>query len=202
MRLTNTQRERSHPSSPSESYTFDPPQGHASPPRARIKHPADPFSRPRYRRIRRRDECRDRTPPHARREGKEGERRRRGGERKGREKEREERVIDDARARTRTPAGNLSPVSSIKLKTRLNISSRTWLCISNSSPLSFSFSLPFFFFFFSFLPVPSFDSSNVNDITNIRGKTSILGALARERETSSKKRRKKRQRELLSAMNF
>lgn len=148
MRLTNTQRERSQPSSPSESYTFDPPQGHASPPRARIKHPADPFSRPRYRRIRRRDECRDRTPPHARREGKEGERRRRGGERKGREKEREERVIDDARARTRTPAGNLSPVSSIKLKTRLNISSRTWLCISNSSPLSFSFSLPFFFFLF------------------------------------------------------
>lgn len=148
MRLTNTQRERSQPSSPSESYTFDPPQGHASPPRARIKHPADPFSRPRYRRIRRRDECRDRTPPHARREGKGGERRRRGGERKGREKEREERVIDDARARTRTPAGNLSPVSSIKLKTRLNISSRTWLCISNSSPLSFSFSLPFFFFLF------------------------------------------------------
>lgn len=137
----------------------------------------------------------------AREEG--GERRReeeeRGERGREREREREERVIDDARARTRTPAGNLSPVSSIKLKTRLNISSRTWLCISNSSPLSFSFSLPFFFFFFSFLPVPSFDSSNVNDITNIRGKTSILGALARERETSSKK---KRQRELLSAMNF
>lgn len=98
-----------------------------------------------------------------------------GGELREREKER--RVIDDARARTRTPAGNLSPVSSIKLKTRLNISSRTWLCISNSSPLSFSF--PFFFSFF-LSSVPSFDSSNVNDITNIRDK--LRFSLKRERE--------------------
>ena len=191
MRLTNTQRERSQPSSPSESYTFDPPQGHASPPRARIKHPADPFSRPRYRRIRRRDECRDRTPPHARREGKEGERRRRGGERKGREKEREERVIDDARARTRTPAGNLSPVSSIKLKTRLNISSRTWLCISNSSPLSFSFSLPFFFFSFPSSPslVSILPTLTISQIFEAKLRFSVR---SRERERLRRKKKAKR----------
>lgn len=190
MRLTNTQRERSQPSSPSESYTFDPPQGHASPPRARIKHPADPFSRPRYRRIRRRDECRDRTPPHARREGKEGERRRRGGERKGREKEREERVIDDARARTRTPAGNLSPVSSIKLKTRLNISSRTWLCISNSSPLSFSFSLPFFFFSFPSSPslVSILPTLTISQIFEAKLRFSVR---SRERERLRRKKKGK-----------
>lgn len=190
MRLTNTQRERSQPSSPSESYTFDPPQGHASPPRARIKHPADPFSRPRYRRIRRRDECRDRTPPHARREGKEGERRRRGGERKGREKEREERVIDDARARTRTPAGNLSPVSSIKLKTRLNIFSRTWLCISNSSPLSFSFSLPFFFFSFPSSPslVSILPTLTISQIFEAKLRFSVR---SRERERLRRKKKGK-----------
>lgn len=190
MRLTNTQRERSQPSSPSESYTFDPPRGHASPPRARIKHPADPFSRPRYRRIRRRDECRDRTPPHARREGKEGERRRRGGERKGREKEREERVIDDARARTRTPAGNLSPVSSIKLKTRLNISSRTWLCISNSSPLSFSFSLPFFFFSFPSSPslVSILPTLTISQIFEAKLRFSVR---SRERERLRRKKKGK-----------
>lgn len=194
MRLTNTQRERSHPSSPSESYTFDPPQGHASPPRARIKHPADPFSRPRYRRIRRRDECRDRTPPHARREGKEGERRRRGGERKGREKEREERVIDDARARTRTPAGNLSPVSSIKLKTRLNISSRTWLCISNSSPLSFSFSLPFFFFSFPSSPslVSILPTLTISQIFEAKLRFSVR---SRERERLRRKKEEKKGKE-------
>lgn len=107
-----------------------------------------------------------------------GERERGGGGGR-RERERERRVIDDARARTRTPAGNLSPVSSIKLKTRLNISSRTWLCISNSSPLSFSF--PFFFSFF-LSSVPSFDSSNVNDITNIRDKLRFSLARSRERE--------------------
>lgn len=194
MRLTNTQRERSQPSSPSESYTFDPPQGHASPPRARIKHPADPFSRPRYRRIRRRDECRDRTPPHARREGKEGERRRRGGERKGREKEREERVIDDARARTRTPAGNLSPVSSIKLKTRLNISSRTWLCISNSSPLSFSFSLPFFFFSFPSSPslVSILPTLTISQIFEAKLRFSVR---SRERERLRRKKEEKKGKE-------
>lgn len=190
MRLTNTQRERSHPSSPSESYTFDPPQGHASPPRARIKHPADPFSRPRYRRIRRRDECRDRTPPHARREGKEGERRRRGGREEGREKEREERVIDDARARTRTPAGNLSPVSSIKLKTRLNIFSRTWLCISNSSPLSFSFSLPFFFFSFPSSPslVSILPTLTISQIFEAKLRFSVR---SRERERLRRKKKGK-----------
>lgn len=196
MRLTNTQRERSQPSSPSESYTFDPPRGHASPPRARIKHPADPFSRPRYRRIRRRDECRDRTPPHARREGKEGERRRRGGERKGREKEREERVIDDARARTRTPAGNLSPVSSIKLKTRLNISSRTWLCISNSSPLSFSFSLPFFFFSFPSSPslVSILPTLTISQIFEAKLRFSVRSR-ERERERLRRKKEEKKGKE-------
>lgn len=173
MRLTNT--ERAQPaSSPSESYTFDPPQGHASP-CARIKHPADPFSRARYRIPG--GDCVAITLLRARGGRGKGERRWRREE--SCERERERRVIDDARARTRTPAGNLSPVSSIKLKTRLNISSRTWLCISNSSPLSFSF--PFFFSFF-LSSVLSFDSSNVNDITNIRDKLRFSLACSRERE--------------------
>lgn len=128
----------------------------------------------------------------AREEG--GERRReeeeRGERGREREREREERVIDDARARTRTPAGNLSPVSSIKLKTRLNISSRTWLCISNSSPLSFSFSLPFFFFSFPSSPslVSILPTLTISQIFEAKLRFSVR---SRERERLRRKKKGK-----------